>query len=140
MQELADRLEILELFPRYAHTYDEGRLDRLGELFTEDATFEIHGSIGAMPAVMEGRQGIVEHMSARYRETRPAQRRHIITNVVIEELTADTARIAAYLLLGTTSADQLSLPVTGRYTDDLRKVDGRWRIHRQVLRLDAALA
>jgi 3-phenylpropionate/cinnamic acid dioxygenase small subunit len=138
--ETADRLDVLELFARYAHTYDEGRLDRLGELFTEDARFEIHGSIGAMPAVMEGRQGIVDHMSARYHETRPAQRRHVITNVVVESEDGDTVHTAAYLLLGTTTDDVLTVPVTGRYTNELRKVDGRWLIHRQVLRLDAALS
>jgi 3-phenylpropionate/cinnamic acid dioxygenase small subunit len=137
--DVADRLEILNLFARYAHTYDEGHLDRLGELFTADARFEIRGSLGAMPSVMDGRDEIVATMTKRYEDTRPAQRRHLISNVYVEEQTADSARASAYLLLGSTVDDALALPVTGRYSNEYRKVDGTWLIHRQTLTLDAAL-
>lgn len=136
---VADRLAIHELFATYAHTYDQGRLDDLADLWTEDAVFEIRGSIGSMPTVMAGRDQIVAHMRARHEATRPVQRRHVITNVVVESLDGDTATAAATLLLGSTLDGLLSLPVTGRYEDELARVDGRWRIRRQVLTLDAPL-
>jgi 3-phenylpropionate/cinnamic acid dioxygenase small subunit len=139
IMDVADRLAIHELFARYSHTYDDGHLDRLGSLFTDDATFEIRGSIGAMPTVMAGREEIVATMTRRYRETRPAQRRHLISNVMVEDIDGDTAHAAAYLLLGSTVDDTLALPVTGRYSNEYRRVDGAWLIHHQVLTLDAAL-
>jgi len=136
---IAARLDILELFATYAHTYDQGRLDRLGDLWTDDATFEIRGSIGGFPNLLSGRDEIVAHMRDRHAATRPAQRRHVITNVLIEELDESSARVSAYLLLGSTVEGQLSLPVTGRYEDELARTDDGWRIRRQVLTLDASL-
>lgn len=138
--DLVDRMAIHELFATYAHTYDQGRLDDLGRLWTVDSRFEIRGSIGDMPTVMSGRDEIVEHMRARHRATQPVQRRHVITNVVIEELDGDRARASAYLLLGSTADGVLAVDVTGRYEDELAKVGGTWRIHRQVLTLDGALS
>lgn len=134
------RLDIHQLFATYAHTYDEGRLDRLGELWTEDARFEIRGSIGGFPSLLSGRDEIVAHMRDRHAATQPAQRRHVITNVLIEQLDLSSARVSAYLLLGSTAEGRLSLPVTGRYEDELARTDEGWRIHRQVLTLDAFLA
>lgn len=136
-----DRLAILDLLGRYGHTYDEGRVDALGDLFTEDGELEIRGRIGGMPAVMRGREEIVGHMRARWEATQPAQRRHVTTNLVIDETGAGRATAASYLLLGSTTDGALRLPVTGRYVDELEKGgDGRWRFRRRVLTLDGDLA
>ncbi len=135
-----DRLAITDLLSRYGHTYDEGDIGALGDLFTEDGEFEIHGRIGGMPSLLRGRADIVAHMGARREETLPAQRRHVTTNLVIDEAGPGRARTACYLLLGSTEDGALRLPVTGRYVDDLEKADGRWRFRRRVLTLDGALA
>lgn len=136
---VADRLEIIDLLHRYGHTYDEGHLDRLGELFAEDAVFEFRPAIGDFPDRLEGRAAIVERMSDRFAATRPAQRRHIITNVAVTEQGTDRASTACYLLLGSTTDGTLTLPVAGRYTDELVRQDGVWRFAHRVLTLDAAL-
>ncbi len=140
LDDLADRLELHELFARYAWSYDEGRFDRLAELWTPDAVFEIRGGVGAMPATMHGRDEIVATMRDRRAETQPAQRRHLITDVVVEEVAGDRARASAYLLLGSTTDGVLALPVTGTYRNAYARVDGRWHIQHQVLTLDATLA
>lgn len=135
-----DRLAIADLINRYGHTYDEGRVETLGELFTADGEFEIRGRIGGMPSVLPGREEIVAHMSARRAATQPAQRRHVTTNLVIDDAGGGRAATACYLLLGSTADGALHLPVTGRYVDDLeRGDDGRWRFRRRVLTLDGDL-
>lgn len=138
--DLRDRLELHELFARYAWSYDEGRFDQLADLWTVDAQFEIRGGVGTMPTTMRGRDEIVTTMQARRSQTQPAQRRHLITNVVVEEVDGDRARASAYLVLGSTTDGVLSLPITGHYRNGYARVDGRWRIHRQVLTMDASLA
>ena len=80
-------------------------------------------------------------MSERREATQPAQRRHLATNVIIDATGDDTATVACYLLMGTTTDGQLTLPITGRYDDDLVKDDqGRWRFVKRVLTVDGALA
>lgn len=137
--DVQDRLEILDLHHRYAHTYDEGHLDGLGVLFAEEATFEFRPAIGGFPDLLEGRDDIVHHMRERHAATRPAQRRHVITNLIVDDQSAASARTACYLLLGSTADDQLSLPVAGRYEDELVKRDGRWCFLSRILTLDARL-
>jgi hypothetical protein len=138
--DLADRLAIIDLVNRYGHTYDEGHVDAMGELFTPDGEFEIRGSIGGVPNVMRGREEIVAHMKARREATQPAQRRHLTTNVIVDPDGPDRARAACYLLLGTTTDGDLTLPVTGRYTDEVvRDGDGSWRFRRRLLTLDGSL-
>lgn len=135
-----DRLDIADLLNRYGHTYDEGGFDGLGDLFTEDGEFEIRGRISGMPSVLRGRDEIVAHMGARFDATRPAQRRHLTTNLVIDDAGPGRVTTACYLLLGSTVDGALSLPVTGRYLDDLTQGDdGRWRFRRRVLTLDGDL-
>jgi 3-phenylpropionate/cinnamic acid dioxygenase small subunit len=135
-----DRLAIIDLLSRYGHTYDEGRVEALGELFTEDGEFEIRGRIGGMPSVLRGRAEIVRHMTARRQATLPAQRRHVTTNLVVDDAGSGRASAACYLLLGSTADGTLQLPVSGRYVDDLEKgEDGRWRFRRRVLTLDGDL-
>lgn len=137
----ADRLAIIDVLHRYAHCYDEGDLDGLAALFTEDATFTIGGgAIGGMPSTMQGRAEIRESMGRRREATAAAQRRHLITNVIVDDIADDRAAAASYLLLGSTEDGALALPVTGRYTDELvRQADGTWRISRRELRLDGRI-
>lgn len=137
--DVADRVAILDLMARYAHSYDEGRLEELGPLFTAEAVFRFDPPIAGFPAELVGRDAIAGAMQARYAATAPAQRRHIITNVLIDPVTDDRAEVASYLLLGSTTDGVLNLPVTGRYTDVVVRDEGRWRYAERLLRLDARL-
>lgn len=138
--DVADRLAILDLLHRYGHCYDEGDFDALERCFAEDATFAISGGIGGMPAVMTGRAEIRERMEARRAATAGAQRRHLITNVIMDADGEDTVRAASYLLLGSTEDGQLHLPVTGRYTDVLVRQGGGWAIAERTLAMDGTIS
>lgn len=139
--EARDRLEILELLPRYARAIDQREPERLEEVFSADATFQVHGQIGDQPSLVEGRDTIIAGMRRRIAQVQPTQRRHIMINQIVEEGAApDEATVHAYLLLATTTGGRLELLLTGRYTSGVRKVDGRWVLDRHVLHLDANLA
>lgn len=137
--DVSDRLSILDLLHRYGHCYDEGDFDALEACFTEDATFSITGGIGGMPAVMRGRAEIRERMAARRAATATAQRRHLITNVIMDAEGEGRVRAASYLLLGSTEDGRLHLPVTGRYVDLLERHGGGWAIAERRLAMDGSI-
>ena len=137
---IEDRLLAIDLLHRYGHCYDEGDLDAMAACFTEDGVFTIEGAIGSVPAVMSGRAEIRRAMGERKAATASAQRRHIITNVILDEDGDGRIRAACYLLLGSTEDGTLRLPVTGRYTDLLVRVEDRWLIQDRLLRLDSGIA
>ena len=136
-----DRLLAMDLLHRYGHCYDQGDIDAMAACFTEDATFTINGSVGAMPTAIEGREAIRTAMGDRRAATAHAQRRHIITNVVLDPVDGDPDRIraASYLLVGSTEDGTLHLPSTGRYTDVLSRAGDGWLIAERVLTLDSTI-
>lgn len=134
-----DRLAVMDTLHRYGHAYDEGDFAELGRCFAPDASFTIGGAIGDMPSQMQGRDQIVEHMQSRRRVTAAAQRRHLITNVVLDPDGPDRIRARSYLLLGSTEDGALRLPTTGRYADALVRDGERWVIIERTLRLDGGV-
>ncbi len=136
-----DRLLAIDLLHRYGHCYDEDDLDAMAACFTEDATFTIRGSIGGMPSVMRGREEIRATMGERKAATADAQRRHLTTNIILDEVPGEPDRMTAacYLLVGSTEDGRLLLPVTGRYTDVLVRTADGWRFAERTLTLDAAM-
>lgn len=138
-EEVGHRLAIEQRVHQYAFSYDQGDFETFADVFWPDAVFEFDPVVGTMPARLEGRDAIVRHMTDRYNDTLPARRRHIIANLLIT-LDGDTASVDAYILLASTSPDGFSLPVVGRYEDELRHRDGTWRFSRRRLLLDAQLS
>ena len=112
-----DRLEMIELVSRYNHAID-GR-DAVGwaDTFTRDGTFVIEGV-----QEFHGRDeliGMVEAMP-------PAGHRHWTSNFVIEG-EGDRATMDLDLTL----LDGPKVVSTGRYLNDLVRVDGRWLFERR---------
>lgn len=133
-----DRILIAERIARYGWAYDEQDTDALGECFTEDGVWEgsLMGSEQVGPFV--GREAVVEFLSGWWDEIID-QRRHVFTNVVVDELGDDTATAHAYLVLFA-SKDALAEPKTpGPYRLELvrEEHDGLWRLKRLVGGWDA---
>ena len=132
----ADRVMIAERINRYGWGYDERNRDLLGDCFTADGIWE--GSIMGLDQVgpFEGRDAVVAFL-AEFWDIQTDQRRHIFTNIVVEDLTGGTAVAHAYLLL-TASAEGAMTPVTnGPYRLEMRKDQGVWRIARLCAGFDA---
>lgn len=131
-----DRIEIAERIYRYGWGYDEKDPELLGDCFTEDAVWE--GNIMGQNPVgpFEGREKIVEWLGAFWDE-QDDQRRHIFTNVIVQDLTDDTATAHAYLML-TGAGDAKMAPITtGPYRLELVRQEDSWRLQRLVAGFDA---
>jgi hypothetical protein len=125
LEELADRDLARESALRYSYAYDERRLDVLRSLLTEDAKFSISIS-GTDAQSVEGRETVVDWL-ADIMESQDDQRRHVVSNVIIENLSADEAVIVTYLAIFSVK-ETAQLATTGFYRFDLEKQDGVWRI------------
>ena len=117
-----DRLDIQELMARYSRAIDFRRFEELPGFFTEDCTLDF----GAVMGSHEGRDGV-----SRFGDTLaglPLTMRHYVTNCIIEGEGAQ-AKAVTYVLAFTGPKGGALTPTTGRYEDELRKVDGRWLLH-----------
>lgn len=129
-----DRFMIHEVISLSAgFLYDEGDFDALETLWAHDAVFDVEPKpeFSAMP--LRGRDAII----GMYRKRQPEvygyePRRHVITNITIDEMDATTARCRSYMtLLSVLAASPLgSLELMGAatYYDELRKDEGRWML------------
>lgn len=132
-----DRLLIAERIHRYGWGYDERDREALGDCFTADGVWEalIMGTDPVGP--FEGRDAIVDWLMG-FWDVQTDQRRHVFTNVVIDDLTDSTATAHAYVVL-LASADSTMVPQTaGPYRLSMVKDDdGVWRMSRLVAGFDA---
>jgi hypothetical protein len=134
--EVLDRLLVTERIYRYAWGYDERDADLLGACFTDEAVWE--GSIMGIEAVgpFEGRAAVVGFLTG-FWDVQQDQRRHIFTNVVIDQIDADAATAHAYLMLTAASGALMQPQTTGPYRFALVRDAGVWRISRLSAGFDA---
>ena len=120
-----DRAEILDLAGRYSHGLDLGDSAAWAGVFTEDGVMELV----AQGTVITG--DALHAMGSRDRDPSGPQSRHIPTTFVIEGA-GDDATMRSYVsVVGT--GEGANIVFQGRYEDELRRVDGRWRIaHRRI--------
>ncbi|GAA3704846.1 hypothetical protein GCM10023081_46430 [Arthrobacter ginkgonis] len=125
VRELADRDLARESALRYSYAYDERRLEVLRSLLTEDAKFSISVSGNAVHTE-QGRDTVVQWLSD-IMESQDDQRRHLVSNVIIEDITSHTAEIVTYLAVYSVR-ETAQLATTGFYRFELEKHDSVWRI------------
>lgn len=129
IEEFLEKEAIKELRARYSHYYDGQEVDKLTDLFTDDAVCEFGEAFGGD---WVGREAI----RARFTEYTgqqpyPHSLMHSVTNPLIELLDETTAHGRWYLHdLRTTEGAENPLILYGIYDDVYRKDDGVWRIHR----------
>lgn len=113
----------------YCWAYDEGDVDRLVSLFTDDAVCELD-FFGTWRGADEIRRGYGDLMAA---TGIPGSRRHAVTNPAIE-ISGDTAT-ARWCVLDLRTEQGLAQPVriVALADDGYRRVDGVWRIARSRL-------
>jgi hypothetical protein len=116
-----DRLEINELYSRYAHYYDFGKAEALADLFTEDGVFY---RPGLEPLV--GREALVELVSERFQSAPGCS--HQMTNLYLDEVEDGVVKGHAYaLVLRVAEGDGLRCRNLGWYDDGLVRTDAGWR-------------
>jgi hypothetical protein len=120
-----DRLQIGETLALHAHLADEDQLDRLDEVFTPDAVYDMSGSgLGVFEGI-----GAIRAAAAEMRRAGRSPLAHFLTNVVIASTADDeaTARSKGLMIM----ADGHLRAV--RHDDVLRHRDGAWRISRRTI-------
>ncbi|MEV6041440.1 nuclear transport factor 2 family protein [Nonomuraea sp. NPDC052116] len=126
--------EIIDLYARYSHAFDEGRADEVAALFTEDGVFAREG---AAPVV--GRDGLAALVRAAA-ERAPGMR-HVVSGILVEASEEGAVGQAYALALVVGDAD-LRLATFGRYDDAFVPTPEGWRlrVRRFTPFLPAALA
>jgi len=137
--ESAWRVQLLDVIGRYAHCMDDGSFDELESLFADDATFDITPDPGIVKVPITGRRAIRDALEARYRDvTRVAQRRHIMSTTIFNDVSATTAAARTFLtVVSTSKADgSLTLHGSGIYHDRFVRDGSRWVFSERLLYVD----
>ena len=117
---LEDRLTLHELIARYAHLLDLGGVDRLGEIYAEDARFCVPAldvDINGLPALIDFFRATMAQMSTV---------RHVISNVFVEATGKDMADVHAYLHI--VDAATKAITTVGVYHDNCVRTAAGWRV------------
>ncbi len=132
-----DRLDILELPGRYAEALDTLQPDQLGEVFTDDAVWEVEG--GRVRLV--GLDEIREFMGRP--DVHPGA--HIMANPFIAGVDEDADGSAVVHLktrgiypVGPSDPREPTSVFYGRYEDEIVRTGGGWRIRRRTYRYGGA--
>lgn len=126
-----DRLDIIELPGRYADALDRLQPERLTDVFTDDAVWEVLGGTRLV--------GMAEIQAFMGRtDVHPGA--HIMTNIYIESVSEDPRdggplvhlRSRGLYPIGPSDRNHPSSVFYGHYEDDVVKTDAGWRIrHRR---------
>jgi ketosteroid isomerase-like protein len=139
--ELVAREEIRSCIVRYNANGDAGRLEQMLDVFTDDAVMEIEGeqTVGrdAIGAVMRsaGREFVGFAKASGAPRDLPVLR-HFTSTVDIEVVSPTEAHGSMYYFVFMHNG----LDHWGRYLDDYRCDDGRWRIAHRREWMDGATA
>jgi len=119
----ADRLALHELPGRYGDAIDDRAWDRLDEVFTSDAVFDL-SDLGAPRC--EGLAAIKRFMD----EEAQHPRTHLMTNIYVDETDGGVQlRFRIVALLGGGKVG------TASYYDDVIKTPAGWRVQHRVVTL-----
>ena len=133
--ELVAREEIRDLVARYNANGDTGRFEQVLELFAPDAVMEINDG-----RTYRGREEINEIFTgARDRADygdRPVYLRHLTATLQIDVIDESNARGRCYYQVLTAAG----LDHWGRYVDEYKTVDGRWRFASRRVTTDGRVA
>ncbi|HMH91599.1 MAG TPA: nuclear transport factor 2 family protein [Streptosporangiaceae bacterium] len=135
---IAARLQIAETFYRFAIGHDEARIDVVMSCFAADGVLQVAQGHAEPFTTRRGRAAIgaeLGHVIGQQHD----QRRHLISNVVVERLgDADASALAYGLVSAAGPGYGLRLGASVIYAADLaREADGCWRFTRFFIGMDA---
>ena len=130
------RAEIENVLGRAAWGYDENDVDLVAAQFTEDAVMTMRiGRDGELIGPFEGRAAI-HKLHADSLEQQTDQRRHNLSNLIVEKETAADATTIANLTLLSVENGAVRVLSSGWYRDQLVHRDGHWQIRNRHIQLD----
>ncbi len=129
------RSQLAERLHRYCWYFDERRADLLEDCFTEDAEWAGNAMGETVIGPMVGRAEIMSWLTG-FWPHQSDQRRHVVTNFIVERQTPTEATGLAYLLLLGSKQSAVALESAGFYSVDYRQEKGTWRISRLTAGFD----
>lgn len=130
-----DYLLIHEQFYRFGVAHDELQFDVLKQLFAKNAKLELMRGTGAAFAAYDGVDAIVANFQ-QVLTFQADQRRHCFSNVLIEELTRNTAQALAYGIV-TVAHNGLSIGATVVYSARfMRNANRAWQFSYLMIGMD----
>lgn len=133
---MADRQAIFNKLSTWALGYDERDHDLMRRCFSADATMTLEIGDSETMGPYVGRDEVMKHFTDHH-EIQTDQRRHVVTNVLIDSETATTANVISLLTLFVTEDGVERVQATGVYRDRFVLQEGDWVVEERVLRLDA---
>ena len=125
----ADRLELHELMGRYGDAIDDRAWDRLAQVFTPDAVFDLPH----LDVTLVGLDHIVDYMDT----VAPHPLAHMMTNLHVD---ADDHGVRlntrAFFPVPTEGGGRGNRIVFGSYHDDVVRTDAGWRVTHRMFTLD----
>jgi hypothetical protein len=125
MLTIQDRVEINETLALHAYIFDENQLDRLEELFTSDAIYDMTlTGLGAFEGI-----DTIRAAAAQMTASGRAPLAHFVTNIIAASSGRDeaTARSKGLMIMRDGSVHAVT------HQDDLRRENGAWYISRRVI-------
>ena len=132
---MADKQAVSEILGKIGWAYDQGKLDYIEGVFTDDALFTLSIDGQGQVGNFEGKDTIM----GLYRDAKAAatdQRRHVVSNIFFEDETDTSVTAVSYLTLISIQDGELNTISAGVYTDKVELVDGSWLIRHRDLALD----
>ena len=139
---IADRIAIKDVIDAYGIYWDSNDLDSYLSLFTDDAVGESYNDKGEKITVrIKDKRKMLKSMERMdYFESNGIQRRHMMCNTLMLELSESFAHLVQYTILLTTNKNSKVEIVTPIFYDfKLKKTEGIWKISYRLINLDAPL-
>ncbi len=135
MIDVADKFLMQELLNRAAYGLDMHNVARIEACFTPDAEMTVNIAGGTVVGPFEGREAIMGLMQGAI-DVQTDVRKHVISNLFFDKVEGDIVHAVSNLTLFATENEKNKLVSTGTYHDQLKKVDGEWKIYKRQLDLD----
>ena len=139
---IADRIAIKDVIDAYGIYWDTNDLDSYLSLFTDDAVGVSYNDKGEKITVrIKDKSKMLKSIERMdYFESNGIQRRHMMCNTLILELSESFAHLKQYMILLTTNKNSKVEIVTPIFYDfKLKKTEGIWKISYRLINLDAPL-
>jgi hypothetical protein len=139
---VADRMAINDVIDAYGIYWDTNNLDGFLSLFTDDALGVIYGSDGKKMTylIKDEAQRAISEERMEFFKINKMQRRHMMSNTMLIELTDNSAHFKKYMMLLTTNNNSKTEIVSPIFYDfKLKKIDGIWKITFREINLDRPL-
>jgi ketosteroid isomerase-like protein len=129
--QLEDKHAIEELIARYNQSLDGGDYAQWVACWADDAVLD---GIGKLLTGKAQKQAFADQYESTTR-SRINGLKHYTVNI-LSTVTGDKATSSSYLQLVSTTDKGVKIIFTGRYEDDLKRVNGQWQFARRKLHQD----